>query len=149
MSPVHVEVWHKVVCHNSKRILVRKILWCTEIWKFEEQKFPQNGMPNLRKFCGKPSFAYWKILLKCQDHEQFLLNWHFFASQSTTPSVKLGESTGMITKFLYIFKCNLKSIPYLQKTTSTQELNFSSHFWYWMRHLSHQSFLIEKPSVVR
>ena len=121
------------------------------LWKFEEQKIPKNGMPNFRKFCAKLSFAYWKVLVKCLHHEQFLLNWQFSTFQPPTPC-KVGENTGMITKFLYVFRDPFKNIPYLQKKkkkTSTQERTFSSHCWYWTRHPSYQSFLIEKPSIIK
>ena len=43
--------------------------------------------------------------------------------QSPTPSVKLGENTGMITKFLYVFKNPFKNIPNLQKKNQDPETN--------------------------
>ena len=30
--------------------------YCNFLWKLEEQKFPQNGMPNFRKFCARLKF---------------------------------------------------------------------------------------------
>ena len=92
MSSIHIAVWHKVKTNYSQRSFIMQwdISLCifNFLWKLEEQKFPQNGMPNFRKFCAKLSFAYWKILVKYLHHEQFLFNWQFSTFQPPTPSVK-------------------------------------------------------------
>ena len=92
MSSIHIAVWHKVKTNYSQRSFIMQwdISLCifNFLWKLEEQKFPQNGMPNFRKFCAKLSFAYWKILVKYLHHEQFLFKWQFSTFQPPTPSVK-------------------------------------------------------------
>ena len=119
------------------------------LWKLEEQKFPQNGVPIFRKFCAKLSFTYWKILVKCLHHEQFLLNWQFSTFQPPTPSVKWVKILEWLLSFYMFSGIPLKIYHICRKKTSTQERTFSSHCWYWMRHLFYQSFLIEKPSIIK
>ena len=92
------------------------------LWKLQEQKFPQNGMPNFRKFYAKLNFACWKILVNF-TMSNFCLIDNFLLS-GPHPQHKMGENTG---KIYHISR----------KKTRTQERTFSSHRWYWMRHLSY------------
>ena len=107
-----------------------------------------NWMPNFRKFCAKLSFAYWKILVKCLHHEQFLLNWQFSALQpplpAPIPSVKWVKILEWLLSF-YTFSGTPLKIYHI----CTRERTFSSHCWYRMSHLSYQSFLIEKPCIIK
>ena len=120
------------------------------LWKLEEQKFPQNRMPNFRKFCAKLSFAYRKILIKCVHHKQFLLNWQFSAFQPPTHIVKWVKTLEWLLSF-YMFSGNPLKIYHIcrKKKIRTRERTFSSHCWYRMRHRSYQSFLIEKPCIIK
>ena len=118
-------------------------------WKLEEQNFPQNGMPNFRKLCAKLSFAYWKILVKCLHHEQFLLNWQFSTFQPPTPSVKWVKILEWLLSFYTLSGTPLKIYHICRKQNRTRERTFSSHCWYRMRHLSYESFLIKNPCIIK
>ena len=106
--------------------------------KLEKQKFPQNGMPNYRKF-----------FVKCVHHEQFLLNWQFSAFQSPTPTVKWVKILEWLLSFYMFSGTLLKIYNICRKKTRTRERTFSSHCWYRMRHLSYKYFLIEKPCIIK
>ena len=100
------------------------------LWKLEEQKSPQNGMPNFRKFCAKVSFTYWKILVKCLHHEQFLLNWQFSTFQPPTPSVKWVKILEWLLSFYMFSGTPLKIYHICRKKTRIRERTFSLHCCY-------------------